>query len=580
MVNGDYAQSMRMVAAYFLTEIDFGDLADEEEESYKSFYEESLQWRLEAEGVGQDFLCYGEVINTLYIPIRRSLRCPQCGFEEPIEQADYEWANYEFVRKHPCKSCGAVGGALHRVDRKDQDMSKVRVVRWNSHYIDIAYNPISQRRVVYLRIPQGIKRDIQRGIPVMLRDVPWEFVECVRLNVDLEFDEDAVFYSDMRTITGVMENGRGLPRSMHNYRLFWHIQTLNRTDQAIAIDYITGPRIWSPAPTGSAAGQAIMTDPTLNRGGSDFVAHMNGILNQQKVDPTRHYTAPHPVEYQFAGGEGKAISPFEMINFRKEELLHSSGVPVEFYKLNLQSQGAPLMLRLFESMWVCLPAMYNSWLQWIGSQLVQHYQLEETRISLTPTHIADDLERKQALLSLMAGNQISPQTALAPFGIKNIRDEIKKVFEHQMVMAEEEMNFQEEMAKKQEQGVLGQTSALPTPSMMAQGGMGAVGGAMLGGMPPAGGAGAGGMPPAGGAAGGDGSMAGLEMQAQQIAEQLVALPYEQRRPQLTELSRSNPTLHALVKSKLEDIRSQAKNEGGYQAIQQMYGGTGGMAPVS
>lgn len=574
MVNGDYAQSMRMVAAYFLTELDFSDLEDEEEESYKDFYNNKLKWRLEAEGVGQDFLCYGETICTLYIPIRRSLRCPNCGFEEPIEAADYEWASYQFRRKRPCKSCGATGGNLDRVDRKDQDMSKVRPVRWDSQYIDIAYNPISQRRQIFLRIPQSIKRDIEAGVPVILRDTPWEFIECVRLGVDLEFDEDAVFYADMRTITGVMENGRGLPRSMHNYRLFWHIQTLNRTDQAIAIDYITGPRIWSPAPTGAATGQAISTDPTLNRGGSDFVGNMNKILAQQKRDPTRHYTAPHPIEYQFAGGEGKAISPFELINFRKEELLHASGVPVEFYKLNLQSQGAPLMLRLFEAMWVCLPAMYNEWLQWIANQMAQHYQMEEATVKLTPTHIADDLERKQALLMLMSGNQISPQTALAPFGIKNIRDEIKKVFEHQLVMAEESANFQEEMAKKQEQGVMGQTAGMPTPSTMAAGAAPAGAGAAGGAMPTPGGA-AGGMIPAG--AGGDQSMAGMEMQAQQIAEQLLPLPYEQRRPQLTDLKASNPTLHALVTAKLEEMRGQAKQEGGYQLIQSM-GGTGGMVP--
>ena len=579
MTNGDWAQSMHMVAAYFITDVDFADLEDEEEDSYSDFFNDDLEWKLEIEGCGLDFLAYGEIITTLYIPIRRYLRCPHCGFEEPIEQADFDWSDFKFKRTRPCKSCHTTGGWLQRVDRKDQDMSKVRLVRWNPQYIDIYYQPISQRREVYLRIPQNIKRDIQNGIPGMLRDVPWEFVECVQKGVDLEFDDDAVFYRDMRTISGVMENGRGLPRSMHNYRLFWHIQTLNRQDQAVAIDYITGPRIWSPAPHGANAGQAVMSDPLLNRDGGDFVGQMNNILMQQKRDPTRHFTAPHPVQYQFAGGEGKQISPWEMINMRKEELLHASGVPVEFYKLNLQSQGAPMMLRLFEMMWSCIPAMYNALLQWIVDRLVQHYQTENTKARLTPTHIADDLERKQALLTLMAGNQIAPQTALAPFGIKNIRDEIRKVFEHQLIMAEESQKFEEEMLQKQEQGVLQQTAMLPTPStqaMAAQGG-GAPPGAAGGGAPPGGVPGAGGAPMATGQ-GADTSMADLEMMAQQQAEQLVGLPYEQRRPILTDIKKSNPALHAMVTAKLEEIRSQAKNEGGYQMIQQAFG-AGAPAPM-
>jgi len=573
MVNGDYAQSMSMVAAYFVTDLDFDIDDDEEEKEYTSWLKDDLQWQAEVTAVGEDYLAYGEVIVTMYIPIRRFLRCGDCGFEQPIEECKYEWADYSFKRKRPCPSCQAVGSKLHRVDRKDQDMSKVRLVRWNPQDIDIAYNPVSQRRQIYLRIPQSLKRDINNGVEVLLRDLPWEFIDCVRQNVDMEFDEDTVFYRNLRSISGVIENGRGLPKSMHNYRLFWHIQTLNRTDQAIAIDYMTGPRIWSPAPHGSTAGQAVMSDPVLNRDGGDFVQKMNGILAQQKSDPTRHFTAPHPVNYQFAGGEGKQISPYEMIQARKEELLHSSGVPVEFYKLNLSGQGAPMMLRLFEIMWNAMPTLYNSFLQWVLDLIVQHYQRPAAKVSLTPTHIADDLERKQALLTLMAGNQVSPQTALAPFGIKDIRAEIRKVFEQQMIMAEEEQKFQEEMMKKQEQGVLQQTAALPTPSAMA------MGGAPPGGAPP----GAGGGPAPGAAmgappAGGDQSLEGMQMEAQQQAEQIVGLPHEQRRQILKQLKDSNPTLHSLVNTVLEEIRSQAKNEGGYQLLQQQFG-QGAPAPL-
>lgn len=576
--NGDYAQAMYMVLAYFVTSLEFGDLDDQEEESYRKFFEDDLQWKMHLILAGLDAVCYGEVAISPYIPIRRFMRCPECGFEEPYDRADVRWDGSKFLRRsEPCKNpaCRAKGGELIRVDRKDRDMSKVRFVRWNPEYVDVAYNPVSSRREISLRIPNTLKRDIQNGVPVVMRDIPWEFVECVQQNRDLVFEEDAIFYRAQEHISGLIENGRGLPKSVTNFRLFWHIQTLRRQDEAIAIDFITGPRIWSPAPQGTGqVAQAVMNDPVLNRGGQDFTRFVDNMLRQQREDPTRHYTAPHPLQYQFAGGEGKALSPYEIINQLKEELLHSSGVPVEFYRLNLQSQGAPMMLRLFEVMWAFIPAFMNQLLQFEIDTLVQNYNTAETTLRLRPPHIADDLERKQALLQLMAGQQVSPATALEPFGIENIRDEIKKVFEHQLIMAEEQAYFDEELQKKIEEGTLKQMVMSPaSPSMQMQqqqmAAMGAMGGAPPGGAPP-------GAPPGGAPIGspgtmGDGSMTEMDQVATQEAERLLGMAYEQRRTEMTNIKKTNPALHAMIKQKIEDIRQQAQSEGGYQVIQQQYG---------
>ena len=61
---------------------------------------------------------------------------------------------------------------------------------------------------------------------------------------------------------------------------------------------------------------------------------------------------------------------------------------------------------------------------------------------------------------------------------------------------------------------------------------------------------------------------GMMAQADQIAQQLLAIPYEVRRTQMVELKNSDPALHALVKQRMGDIRSQAKSEGGQMVMQQ------------
>lgn len=571
MQNGDYRQSMKMVGAYFITGLDFKNISDEEREDYTDFFEGPVNYRRECLALSMDFNAYGEAIRTMFFPTHRSLRCPQCGFEQPIEKVKWEWQNYDFSSKHDCPVCGNRAGFKYdRVDRKDTDMSKVRINRWDPSLIQVAWSAVSQRSAYWLRIPASLKKQINDGVEVVLRDIPWEFVEAVQQGVDLELETDMVFHEYHRDITGVMENGRGLSPAISNFRLLWLIQTLNRQDQAIAIDYITGLRLYSPTPQNSVSTggpTSLGADPMLNRGGRDFVGAMQNIIQQHRADPTKRFTAPHPVTYQFTGGEGKSLSPYDMIAQRKEELLHASGVPVEFYKLNLQGQGAPMMLRLFEMMWTEIPSLYNSFLQWIVNHLVRSFKTVECKIGMKRTTIADDLDRKQALMSLMAGNQIAPSTALEPYGIDDIRAEIRKVFEHQRILAEEQQKSDEEMQKMQEAGILKSTTALPTPSAMAQGGAaGAPPVDPMTGQP---------MPPSPSQmatqGGNNPSLGDLEAQAQQIAQQLLPMPYEQRVPELKAIRETNRSLHALVMSQLKELRQQAQSQGGYQMIASMQG---------
>ena len=54
----------------------------------------------------------------------------------------------------------------------------------------------------------------------------------------------------------------------------------------------------------------------------------------------------------------------------------------------------------------------------------------------------------------------------------------------------------------------------------------------------------------------------LQAAAEQLAQQLLGLPEGQKDSQLRELKQYNPTLHALVREKMDDIRQQARMQGG------------------
>jgi hypothetical protein len=55
-------------------------------------------------------------------------------------------------------------------------------------------------------------------------------------------------------------------------------------------------------------------------------------------------------------------------------------------------------------------------------------------------------------------------------------------------------------------------------------------------------------------------------QAEQMANQLLNMPYEQRTSEMRKIKHSNETLHALVKAKIESIKTQAQSQGRLSGI--------------
>jgi hypothetical protein len=236
----------------------------------------------------------------------------------------------------------------------------------------------------------------------------------------------------------------------------------------------------------------------------------------------------------------------------------------------------------------------NGLIQWMLDQISGLMNWENVRGRLQPVTLADDIEKKQIQLQLAAGQQISRQTAYAPLGI-NFREEVKRMFEEEQWYQETSARFQEEQAQKQElqqqmsQGVAAnQQQMMAPPGMMPPGGdpaaMAAGGGMPPGaaGAPPAGDpAAAGGAMPTGGGSPADAAIQQLQggqvtpedmmAQAEQIAYQMLGMPYELRRSELLKIKKANETLHALVIAQMQKVRQSAKSQGGFQALQQQVG---------
>jgi len=559
--DGNYRTAMERVAAHFMTEVELPDLETDEESAWRALFRKQLNYRADLLRAGHDYLAYGNVFVGLYMPFRRMMICQGCGMEQPIERVEYDLRMSRsepyltWARKHKCQNCGN-HDPYRVVDRRDPDLGRLKINLYSPMQMQMAQNRHSLRKEIRWKIDDETRRDIEGRARIHIDDTPTEVLEAVAAGGHLKFEEGMLLHCAEPTLSGMNAKGWGIPRTISNFRTAWLQQLVNKADQAVAIDYTLGIRLISPAP--SPAG----VDPMQNQGMDNFVERMQAIISKHRNNPVSYHTSPYPMNYQFMGGEGGQLIPPDKLKFRHQEFLNQLGVPLEYHQMSLSVQAAPMALRLFENFWQGIPALYNQILEWLVDVIVRVYSLKPTAVRMQKSTFADDMERKHALVQLMSGNQISPQTALQPFGV-DAHDEVKKVFRHQDYISRVQQEFDDKEMKRQEMGALkgmvqNETPAQMMERQMMEQGQGA------GGAPPPPGMPMGGMPMGGLPAGGGQNpqtLQGMSEQAEMMAQQLAVMPEYDRKVQLKGLRESNKALHALVMQALDDVRGQARSQG-------------------
>ncbi len=595
MSHGTYRMAMERIVSYFLTDIEFGggDASDEEKDKWMDF----MQHTLNIFGVLQDGLrdrmCYGNGFFSVLVPFKRFLACPKGCCIYPLKVVhnnatfNFAWQDFKFVATCPkCK----VRGPWRVDDKSDDEERKIRVKRWNPHEIEIL-NDYYTDEVAYLwRIPEDYKQQVRAGRLFHLERASLPLINAIKHNQMFRFNPDVIFHMKEPTLSGIRNRGWGIPRILSNFRQIYYVQVLRRYNEAIALDYVIPFRLITPTPRpgggGGGGGGAQMSDPMMSFNMGDFNSQVRRMLGKRRRDPASWNVLPFPVQYQALGGDASKLAPVDLINQGTEDLLNAAGSPVELYKGTLQLQTAPVALRLFESTWHHLVHDANGLLRWLVRQISQIMSWEVVETKLKRVTIADDVQKQMAMLQLMMGQQLSGTTAFKAMGL-DWKGEQKQMGEEAQTQAEIQSRVQEEM----EQAGFAQD--------MAKGNV----------VPGAGGApqqtGPGGAPPGGGGGGGGGSqaapgapMAGPVSQwlaqmgpntpvqpqeqvaaADSLAQQLLGLPESVKDSELRMLKQKNEVMHSIVKSRMDSLRNNAKNQGGAQVMAQQFGQGGGAPPA-
>lgn len=570
LMTPEVREAFRRLVSPFVTRVKFESpdpdtrpVSPTDERKWRQLMEENLQWPLHAFGLLLNVVFYGNDFISVIAPIDRSVRCPSCGtlvkMKDAPEEMQIKYAKGQFSGRCVSRSCRSAGlrapVKFGIIDRRDTNPSKYKIKHWSPRLIEVRHYETTEDNEIFLRVPAPIKNAVLRNDLFTLATIDLAMLEAIDKNGLFKFREGRVFHAREPSLAGIRTNGWGLPRVTGLHKQSWMLHLLRKSIQSIGLDLDHPIKVVSPVeqPVGRGAMSPGQSVPM-----GDFGHSFNKILQSHRADPTRWHSMPFPVNAQFIGGQANQLFPYQMMTMAKEDLVDAAGIPVEMYKGSLQTNSAPMGLRLFEVQNVGLTTLLNGALQFVINRVYEMSAYDPIVAKHEPVKIADDLQTLAMLSQLATSGQISLSEPLSRMGI-SLRDDLWKQFQEQK-MRQEMQDKQQELAQKQEESkALMQQLQAPPADPAAQGGAAPQGGAPqadpLAGQLPS----TGFRPPA--------NLEQWEDAATALAQQLVMMPPIQKLQELRILKEQYKTFHSVVIARMENVRQDAARQGQQMILQ-------------
>lgn len=532
-----YRKGSERVVDYFITDPKIGSGSDDEKARLKKMLRDDIKTHSVLRKAGCNFMCYGNAILGIHLPFKRVLRCKSCNSEIEISSLPkgsyrYDTQTGEFRRKCQKEGCGCSSHVAH--DYAHRDASKVSVFVWDPKRITIKHNPFTDEAEYWYSIPEYIKKAVREADPFFIRTLPIHFLEASRRNLKLKLDPKYLYHLKDYCPAGIDLRGWGPPAILSSFRNFFRLQILYRHDEKLITDFLTPMRFISPRAVGT--GNALEFASSQN-----FVANMSSMIRKHRIDGAGWNIMPFAADYQVFGGEGKDLSPKELIDFEEDRILNARGVPPEFFRASLTIQAAPVALRLFERSWTTLVQSYEDIVRWLVDTISGHLNMPRLEVEMNSVTVIDDIESKAWKLQALAAQLLSKDTVFAPMQI-DAREEFRKILDEQ--------EFEDEESRKKQEKI--EMSQLSLDASSSEGGeQGGQGGG-------------------GGAAGGS-TPEMLMSEGEDIARTLLGpnITESQKNQELEKYRTTRPELHAVIMQKMKELRSEAEAQGREQILPQM-----------
>jgi hypothetical protein len=568
----ELGDGIKKLYGYFLTPLQSVNITEKElqeadiqhEQKMLLMLDQQLDYPGHAFQVGLNTAVYGNDFITATLSHTRQVVCKTCRTSivikesQQAKQIKLRFDGNSFVGSCINPNCQAFGrsASMDYVDTVQRDAGAIIIKHWPIRELEFDYREARDKLQIYWRIPNRIKQLVDKNDLMTLHDYDFSILQAAKQDKLFLFNDSVMFHAKHPTLSGLLVQGLGLPRTLLHARPHWLLQLLNKQCQVIANSYVNPIPFFSPLSNASGVGDVLHgTDQTV------VGSIVENMVSRSKRQPGTFHYVPFPVQFQYAAGQADQFVPTELLKYMTDRFTNNL-VPMGLLKGDINNQAAPFFLRMFESINREIPHLYNRFLWWLIARVCSMLQMETVSLMHTPSSINDNTMIDQMLMQMSASGKISDTSWMN-------RLRMNVPLERSRMLAEQRgtMELQQEVQGIQEElGVIGQVGQLA-----GQGAMAAL-------QPPQqGDPSQGGDPAAAGMAPLPGQLLlptqgyqppqdimQMEADANMLAQMLGGMDSAGRRRELAALQSNSPAMHAMVTKALETLRDQTAMQGRQQ----------------
>jgi hypothetical protein len=231
--------------------------------------------------------------------------------------------------------------------------------------------------------------------------------------------------------------------------------------------------------------------------------------------------APYPTGSVNVGSQGRALMPTEEIRAAQQEMALSLDIPPSFIYGDGTIEKSTIGLRILENQLTPYAEQLVTYVNWVIKKINAKYKTKYCEVDLTPFTLADDMVQKQLLLQT-AGSITSQRTLMEALDL-DPEEEGKKMVEEQVDAYRRSKEVEQNIADE-EQNIATQTQEEQAAENMDT------------------------VPQY--------NQQKLMAHAQQIAQQLIMVPYEQRKSHMAQLQNEDYVMWAMVSKMVESLHDK------------------------
>lgn len=348
---------------------------------------------------GMDYYTYGNSFVSIYFPFTRFLKC-SCKQQVNIKSGSYKIRNFNPYGK--CAKCGK-DTTFELNDVSIRDMKRVRLVRWNPLNMQMEHNEISGETFHYLAIPGRVRRGIMSGKPIYWESTPQSFIKAIKEQKWLRFNDNKLFHFKRPSLADEnMEWGK--PLVLPVLREIFHLYTLRKAQEAIAIDRIIPLRYLYPTP------QTANIEPAFHLDLGKWRDKIEAEIKQWRQDPLYVSIMPVPMGTGTIGGDGKALMVYPEMDATSKMIENGLGMASGFMSGQITYSGGNVVLRMMENAMITYRDMLEEFTQWAVDEIGTYLGMPRVKVRMKEFKMADDVAKKQILQSLNQMSKVSDDT--------------------------------------------------------------------------------------------------------------------------------------------------------------------------